>query len=190
MRRKGNLFKTVTADVLKRTITNTSLVLDSTRNCELLSYLCNKVMLRSVNCILFFAACYKEPAPPVCPIPCPSACAPSCYDTCCQQGYPMGYQQPYYMPPPPPVPVPVPVAGTCPNSCPNTCAPVGCTPACCNTVYNPAPYQYGKRHHAPRPVKGSKKHHIFHKLHRKNWKKSEQKWIGEKKKKTNVVVCF
>ncbi|XP_073239310.1 uncharacterized protein [Porites lutea] len=114
------------------------------------------------------AACYKEPAPPVCPIPCPSACAPSCYDTCCQQGYPMGYQQPYYMPPPPPVPVPVPVAGTCPNSCPNTCAPVGCTPACCNTVYNPAPYQYGKRHHAPRPVKGSKKHHIFHKLHRNN----------------------
>ncbi|CAH3034684.1 unnamed protein product [Porites lobata] len=114
------------------------------------------------------AACYKEPAPPVCPIPCPSACAPSCYDTCCQQGYPMGYQQPYYMPPPPPVPVPVPVAGTCPNSCPNTCAPVGCTPACCNTVYNPAPYQYGKRHHAPRPVKGAKKHHIFHKLHRKN----------------------
>lgn len=53
MRRKGNLFKTVTADVLKRTITNTSLVLDSTRNCGLLLYLCNRIMLRSVNCIPF-----------------------------------------------------------------------------------------------------------------------------------------
>lgn len=110
------------------------------------------------------AACYKEPAPPVCPIPCPSACAPSCYDTCCQQGYPQGYQQTYYIPPPAPVSYPA----TCPNACPNTCAPVGCTPACCNTVYNQAPYHYGKRHHAPKPVKGSKKHHIFHKLHRKN----------------------
>ena len=36
MTRKGNLFKNVTADVLERTITNTSLVLDSTSNCELL----------------------------------------------------------------------------------------------------------------------------------------------------------
>ena len=36
MRRKSNLFKNVTADVLERTITNTSLVLDSTSNCELL----------------------------------------------------------------------------------------------------------------------------------------------------------
>ena len=36
MRRKGNLFKNVTADVLERTITNTSLVLDillATANC-------------------------------------------------------------------------------------------------------------------------------------------------------------
>lgn len=106
------------------------------------------------------AACYKEPAPPVCPIPCPSACAPSCYDTCCQQGY----QQTYYIPPPPPVPLPA----TCPNSCPSSCAAVGCTPACCNTVYNQAPYNYGKRHHAPKPVRGAKKHHIFHKHHRKN----------------------
>lgn len=106
------------------------------------------------------AACYKEPAPPVCPIPCPSACAPTCGNPCCQ----MGYQQTYYIPPPPPVPVPVP----CPNSCPSSCASVGCTPACCNTLYNQAPYSYGKRHHAPTPIRGAKKHHIFHKHHTKN----------------------
>ncbi|KAJ7383584.1 hypothetical protein OS493_026768 [Desmophyllum pertusum] len=104
------------------------------------------------------AACFKAPAPAVCPVPCSSACAPSCYDNCCQQGYP----QAYYPAPAPPLPA------TCPNSCPNTCAPVGCTPACCNTVYNQAPYNYGKRHHAPKPEKGSKKHHIFRKHHRKN----------------------
>ncbi|XP_078360092.1 uncharacterized protein LOC144644469 [Oculina patagonica] len=108
------------------------------------------------------AACYKEPAPAVCPVPCPSACAPSCYDHCCQQGYQQGYQQAYYPAPAAPYPA------TCPNNCPSTCAPTGCTPACCNTVYNQASYPYGKRHHAPKPVKGSKKHHIFHKRHRKN----------------------
>lgn len=108
------------------------------------------------------AACYKEIPPAICQIPCPSACAPSCYSSCCQQ-----YQQPYYYPqaPPPPPPPPMPV--TCPNNCPSTCAPTGCTPACCNTVYNQPSYSYGKRHHAPRPVKGTKKHHIFRK-HRKH----------------------
>jgi len=106
------------------------------------------------------AACFKAPAPPVCPVPCPSACAPSCYDTCCQQGY----QQPQVYYPPPPAPFPA----TCPNSCPSSCAPTGCTPACCNTVYNQSPYPYGKRHHAPKPEKGTKKHHIFRKHHRKN----------------------
>lgn len=110
--------------------------------------------------LLSFSACYKEPAPPVCPIPCPSACAPTCGNPCCQ----MGYQQTYYIPPPPPVPVPI----TCPTSCPSSCASVGCTPACCNTLYNQAPYSYGKRHHAPKPVRGAKKHHIFHKHHTKN----------------------
>lgn len=112
--------------------------------------------------IFFFhsSACFKAPAPPVCPVPCPSACAPSCYDTCCQQGY----QQPQVYYPPPPAPYPA----MCPNNCPSTCAPTGCTPACCNTVYNQASYPYGKRHHAPKPEKGTKKHHIFRKHHRKN----------------------
>ena len=36
MRRKGNLFKNVTADVLERTIKTLFLVLGSTSNCELL----------------------------------------------------------------------------------------------------------------------------------------------------------
>ena len=115
-----------------------------------------------INAIFLFhlTACFKAPAPPVCPVPCPSACAPSCYDTCCQQGYQQ--QQVYYPPPPAPYPA------MCPNNCPSTCAPTGCTPACCNTVYNQGPYPYGKRHHAPKPEKGTKKHHIFHKHHRKN----------------------
>ena len=36
MRRKGNLFKNITADVLERTIKTLFLVLGSTSNCELL----------------------------------------------------------------------------------------------------------------------------------------------------------
>lgn len=117
------------------------------------------------------AACYKEPAPPVCPIPCPSACAPSCFSTCCQQGY----QQTFYMPPPPPpppqpvaIPPPLPLPSACPAPCPPTCVTTGCTPACCNTMFNPqSSFNYGKRHHAPKPAKGDKKHRILHKLHRK-----------------------
>lgn len=114
------------------------------------------------------AACYKEPAPPVCPIPCPSACAPTCYSSCCQQGY----QQTFYIPPPPPpppIPPPLALPAPCPAPCPPTCAAAGCSPACCNTMYRQQPHvNYGKRHRTPKPAKGDKKHHISLKRHRKN----------------------
>ena len=138
---------------------------DKNRKCFFTCQLTNYVFF-SFFCNV--SACYKEPAPPVCPIPCPSACAPTCYSSCCQQGY----QQTFYIPPPPPPP-PIPpllaLPAPCPAPCPPTCAAAGCSPACCNTMYRQQPHvNYGKRHRTPKPAKGDKKHHISLKRHRKN----------------------